>query len=223
MFYYFASAGRIDNWHRVRIENLYDNKIGNIKNGVKYFNTCREVTNALINLVYDGLIEIQLKDQDKNSFYNINKNTANFSEILYTYLSFSDGKKKRTSKYLSHSHVLNVRIHPDLLKEEVNVIASETEFIQLAESNNIAWDKLNPRTTSYFFNYKNELFSLVGELGLKIYSHALKNYLEENSGSVIHYDRFGKAANYFMDYYLIKEINSILSISAYHQKKWLED
>ncbi|MEK5071652.1 hypothetical protein [Sporosarcina sp. FSL K6-1508] len=231
LFYYFISVTRMGSWQRFHIENLYSNKVRKDGVGVDYFESFKEVSMALLQLVRDGLIEIKLPDlismqsgfassEHKDRVVLLKADSPFLEEKFYSFFGFSKGEKKiRTSLNKSKNHVIQVKIASATVKDELKLAASEQEFIQFAESYSIAWNELNKETPSHLISYKNDLFKVAGEIGLTIYRKSIQAYLKEHSDSLLHYDEIGKLANYFMDFYLLKEIRNILTGAAYHQKQ----
>lgn len=224
LFYYFASSTRMGDWGKIHIENLYRNKVHKEGAGVNYFESFHEISEALIKLIRDGLIEIKLyKNQTKNSHAQIlTAETPLLEERFYSFFNYSKGqKKKRTSLRQSVERVIQVRISSKVLNDELNLSASKTEFIQLADANHIAWNEMSSVNINYIIGYKNDLFKVAGDTGLAIYRQSLQSFLKDNAYNLLHLDRIDKVANYFMDFYILKEIRNILAGAAYYNQKWI--
>jgi len=223
LFYYFASSTRMGDWGKIHIENLYRNKIHKEGTGVNYFETFHEISEALLTLIRDGLIEIKLyKNQLENTHAQIlTVDTPFLEERFYSFFDFSKGqKKKRTSLRQSIERVIQVRISRKIVNDELKLSASKTEFIQIADENQIAWKEMSSVNINYIIGYKNDLIRVAGLTGLAIYRKSLQAFLKDNAYSFLHFDRENKVANYFMDFYVLKEIRNILTGAAYHQK-WM--
>lgn len=218
LFYYFVGSTLLGQWHAVSIENLYRNNFRKDDNvGIDYFYSLKEVKTALIQLVSDGLIEIELAYKDKQISKPIllsnNVNKTELENIFNSYYDF-----KRTSLQKCKKRLLRVRVARNHVKNSLQINASYEEFIRAAADRYIAWEKINRTNINYFIGYKNELYLAAGETGLRIYRKALKAYLQNESINILYFDQRKKLANYFMDYYLLKEIKKILTALAVQQK-----
>lgn len=220
LFYYFASWGWMATWKRISIEHLYQNKIQDDSKGIQYFDNFKQVSQALLDLVKDGLIEIKLPTGKSELL--LDSNTCDLENQFYQHFNFEeDERKKRTSHLKSVLHVLKIRISPTIAQQDIRVAASEKEFIQLAQAEHIAWDELQQDTVKYVISYKNTLYQVAGDTGLAIYRRSIQAFLKEFGDRVLHYDALDKMANYFMDFYLLPEIKRVLVDVAYHQK-WMK-
>ncbi|ARK26422.1 hypothetical protein SporoP37_16750 (plasmid) [Sporosarcina sp. P37] len=92
----------------------------------------------------------------------------------------------------------------------------------LANSHHIAWDKLKHETINYFIGIKNDLYRVSGEHGLAIYRTCLRRFMKEEGMNMLYFDVNDKNVNYFMDYYVLEEIKSIL-LESIHQQKCIKN
>ncbi len=216
LFYYFLSAKRIGTWHQIHIENLYKNREKNVNIGVNYFDSAKEVLDALLELMENGHIEIELPL--KNGL-TLNKKTANYEHLLKLYFGYKDdGRKKRITRRESANRVLNVRISNSIIQEDLKVQASANEIKLITAKHGIPFTKIKEKNLGYLIQYKNELFNLIGEAGIAIYRNAIEQYIEKNAFDWLHYNDTDKLANYFMTYHLLEEIKMALLNAAVLQK-----
>lgn len=220
LFYYFASVTTIGTWQRIRVENLYKNELHHPQHGVSYFSSFKEMAGSLLTLVRDGLLEIKLRTTDGSKALLLHAETPNIEEIFFNHFDCQNGQRKaRTSSLKSAKHTISVRVSPLLSSKDQELIvqASNTELCLLAEANQLDWEELRTETKNYIIGYKNELYSVAGNTGLSIYREALHTYISEFGAQVLHFDLVkNKAANFFMDFYLLPSIKKHLLAAACH-------
>lgn len=234
LFYYLVVSKNIGTWHSVHVEQLYRNALKKDA-GVDYFFAFKEVADALVTLVSSGLIELELTpfrngkpsgteiSLKKDSSGNLDSKTekefieANM-KMFFEYSTEQNERKKRTSLRKSSDRVIQMRIAPIHLNKLILVDASKEEFVQAANENAIAWNKIKSDDVNYIIGFKNELFVEVGETGLQIYRKCLNKYLKKEAMNILHYAEQEKMADYFMDFYILPEIKSILVDAAKQQQ-----
>lgn len=208
LFYYFASVTTLGVWQRISIENMYKNELRHKEHGVKYFSSFKEMADSLLTLIQDGLLEVKLLSlggmvldsstpclEDKfNAFFNVPKGV----------------RKPRISSTVISDQVISVRVSPNLITEkEMEVIASQTELHELAESYMLDWTELRSDTINFIIGCKNDLYHHMGDTGVSIYRKALHAYISEFGPDILYYDlEEKKATTFFVDLYLIPAIRS---------------
>lgn len=220
LFYYFYSVTRLGQWHNISIYNLYKNQRNTEGNGPRYFREFREVANTLLKLMSNGHIEVKLRKANvDNSFSELILNSENGHDYnqksFYDFFSYSDVTRKiRPSYEMFKNHVIQVRVPKHIHKEELKVQASKSELYNYINHEHIPFHEFNSTSINYVINYKNNLFKAAGTIGLEIYRKSIQAYISDHSHSLLYYDVKGKLANYFMDFYLLKEIQNILTAAA---------
>jgi len=218
LFYYFVTAQHMEQFKKIHIENLYDNKVHTKDVGVSYFDNFKEVFAALLVLIKDGFIEIRLGATAKDIITSESKQIEQRLSSFFKCNLNTKKRKQRTSYTNSINSVISVRVSNKTFSKIVAVEASKAEFIKLANDKYVCWEDLNPLTIDYITGYKNDLYNLIGDNGISIYRKALKEFINDHADSLLHFDIQNKVANYFMDFYLLKEIQNIL-IGAAHQQR----
>lgn len=210
LFYYFASVTTLGTWQRIFIENLYKNELRHKEYGVKYFSSFKEMASALITLIQDGLLEVKLHSMDG---LVLDSTTERLNETFNAYFNMPEGNRKsRLTSVSSKAQVISVRVSPLLIAEnEMEVVASKTELHQLAENYMLDWTELREETKNIIVGYKNKLYHAIGNTGISIYREALHTYVKEFGPTILHFDLDkNKAANFFMDFYLLPAIKAHL-------------
>lgn len=217
LFYYFLTAKMPGTPHSIMMENLYRNKLHISNTGVTYFGTFREAADAVIKLIDSGLLNIEITGSHEQHIF-LTKKTSSVREDFYRFFNVSlDNtnqetftRKLRTSKERMKRCVLKVTIPKSLVQKSLPVKASETELNLLLKKHHIPTDEVKELTKNIFISYKNNLYSKLGTLGLTIYRKALSAYLESQQEVFLYNDEKEKAANYFMDFYVLPEIQKII-------------
>lgn len=217
LFYYFLTAKMPGTPHSVMMENLYRNKLHTSNTGVTYFGTFREAADAVIKLIDSGLLDIEITGSHKQRIF-LTKETISVKEDFYRFFNVSlDStnqeaytRKLRTSKEIMKRCVLKVTIPKSLVQKSIPVKASETELNLLFNKHHIPADEVKGLTKKVFISYKNNLYSKLGTLGLTIYRKALSAYLESQQEVFLYNDQKEKTANYFMDFYVLPEIQKVI-------------
>lgn len=217
LFYYFLTAKMPGTPHRIIMENLYRNKLHSTNSGITYFGTFREAADAIIKLIDFGLINVEINGSNQQKIF-LTKELLSVKEDFYCFFNvplYKDNqeprsRKQRTSKEKMKRCVLKVTIPKTLVQKPLAVKASETELNLLLKKHHIPEDEVKILTKNIFISYKNNLYSKLGTLGLTIYRKALSAYLDSKNEVFIYNDLKEKAANYFMDFYLLPEIQNII-------------
>lgn len=217
LFFYFLTAKMPGTPHSVMMENLYRNKLHTCNTGVNYFGTFREAADAIIKLIESGLINVEVTGPEEQIIF-LTKETISIKEDFYRFFNVpfntaekeTRSRKLRTSKERMKRCVLKVTIPKSLVQKSIPVKASETELNLLLKQHQIPADEVKVLTKNIFISYKNNLYSKLGTLGLTIYRKALSAYLESQQEVFLYNDEKEKAANYFMDFYVLPEIKKII-------------
>jgi hypothetical protein len=218
LFYYFASFTKMGTPKKVTIENLYKNKLHTNEFGVSYFDTFADLAKAMLTLIKNDQIRIQLLiDEDSNTGPILSADTEDLENTFYSYFGSLNGRKERTSCLKLEKHKIKVEMTERVVNNEVQVIATENEFKNISNTLDICWENLKRDTKNYIFSYKNELFDLFGETGLSIYRKSIQRYLKENHETILEHEKENKVANYIMDFYILNEIKNILLGAALHE------
>ncbi|MED4353618.1 hypothetical protein P9265_14975 [Schinkia azotoformans] len=205
LFYYIATMGMVGVYKTVNVENLYKNCLHDTRYGIQYFDSYRDFADALFELIEKGLVSVWLVNENKF----INHTTSQFKEAFHTYCENDiEGRKKRTSA--NRMHKIALKINDSIANDVSHNCANEAEFNYFAEQYQIVHQFIKIETKRYFINLKNVLTHSLGVAGLVIYRTALETYFRENEEMVLYYDMQDKAANYFKDFYLLKEVEKII-------------
>lgn len=166
------------------------------------------MASALITLIQDGLLEVKLHSMNG---LVITSTTERLDEIFNSFFNIPEGSRKpHLTSVSSNNQVISVRVSPNLITEkEMEVIASQTELHQLAESYMIDWTELRSDTINFIIGCKNDLYHHMGDAGVSIYRKALHAYMSEFESDILYYDlEEKKATTFFVDLYLIPAIRS---------------
>lgn len=212
LFYYFASFTKIGTKKKVSVENLYRNELHTDTFGVSYFETYKELKKAMLTLIQDDLIQVQLiVDEESNIGPILSYDSLELERTFDGFFGKSENETSRTSALKREKHKMKVQLSDRIIHEQVRVVASETEFRLFADVHGICWEDMNAMTKNILFKYKSELFNRFGEIGLSIYRKSIQAYLNDHSESVLYHDLvIQKTANYVMDFYLLEEIKKII-------------
>lgn len=235
LFLYFLSAKIPGTYHSVKIENLYNNYLHDSNSGVHYFRSYRDVINALITMVEFGHIELKVSKSNVIRVFKLNETnkTSIQNEILdfFEIESIVKGNRKSwVSKLNRDKYIIKVRVLKEHVQEIRPLTASKMELYRLADTYDVPLDEVKTETIRYITSYKNQLYSLCGNEGISIYRKSLTSYFEEKSALLLSYDSNDKMANFFMDFYLIKNcintliiyINKAISVNEYNSQNYLE-
>lgn len=211
-------------WQTYNIVDLFLNKQKQAKRGLDIFPTFRQLGNALITLIKNGHIEVNLLDQSNgNNTYFLTKETKAIHAKFFGFFGMVEKQEqglkkiKRLSKENIDNQLIRVRL-TRLVTDNIRTLeASERELDTIARANFFMANDINSTQRNFIIGYKNKLFEVAGETGLEIYRKTLRRFLEVSSNSVIDYANEGKAANHFMNFYILPEIRNILVGAALHQ------
>lgn len=214
-FFYYCMA-RSFNGHAFKstVENLYKNKLQVQEFGISYFENYIAMATSLFELIRNDQITVQLLyDEKKGKGPILTADTPNFENIFHEFCEYDPvmKRKTRTSKYKSEKHKIKIKVTERVVKDELDVCASICEFNNLADHYGICHEDMSDKTKNIMISYKNELFNRLGVLGIDIFRNALELYLKENARIILEADLVrDKAANYLMDFYILKEVENIL-------------
>lgn len=214
LFYYFVSRSFMGFSFKATIENLYDNRLHDNEFGISYFDDYVEMSNALFTLINNEQITVQLlEDEETGEGPILTHETANLEKQFHDFCGYDIEKKRkaRTSKYKMGKHKIKVKVTKRVADAKLDVCASTKEFNEFAKKYDICFDEMSDKLKNTLISYKNELFAIAAETGLKIYRNSLERYFKENTGYVLANDVIiEKTANYVMDFYILKDIENIL-------------
>ena len=217
LFYYFASFTRVGQNQKVTIENLYRNELHSNKYGISYFETFKELAKAMLTLIKNDQIQVTLiQDEVSNIGTLLTHDTPELEKTFYAFFGKDENSNERTSAIKSEKHKIKVRLTDRVINNELDVIASETEFHQFADIHGICWEDIKMKTKNILFGYKSKLYNRFGITGLSIYRKSIQSYLKDNVESVLYHDLNEKTANYIMDFYILNEIKDIIIGAAHH-------
>lgn len=216
LFTLIASRMSISKGYVVSLYNMWNTKRDGsyIHRGITYFNTVKDLADALSTLIKNDQITVELMDKEGSIF--LHKNTENPQEQLLTFYEKSETNLLRTSRKAALNKKVCIRLSDRVLaKEIVENVASSEEIKQLAAAYEIEPENLSKDLYQLFAYYKNELIHHFGFLGLTIYRKALNDYFDDNGVMVIYHDSIKeKAANYLMDFYILPMVREFLKESV---------
>ncbi len=211
-------------WQTYNIVQLYTNRKNNKTNGLHIFPTFRELGNALIKLIKNDHIEVKLVPNKSNIGDSIilNSNTKAIEKQFFDFFGKSpnEDKAKEYSRFTLKdidNQLIRIRVTNSVTSNERKVVASEYELDVLARENYFLASDINSEQKGYMIGYKNELYQVAGETGIKIYRNSLKKFIQDHGFSILTFSDNQKAANNFMNFYILKEIQNLLSGVALHQ------
>ena len=211
-------------WQTYNIVQLYINNRNSINKGLSIFPTFRELGNALISLIKNDHIEVKLlSTNSEGKSFILNSTSKAIEKTFFAFFGKSEKHDNKVEKYSRFSledidsQLIRIRVSPSVANKERTVIASEYELDKIARENFFMAADISPEQKGYIIGYKNELFQLAGETGIKIYRKCLKEFIEDHGVSILTFSENQKAANYFMNFYILKEIQNILNGVALHQ------
>ncbi|MEK5391853.1 hypothetical protein NSQ59_15975 [Margalitia sp. FSL K6-0131] len=214
LFLYVATLNVRNQYTKVAIENLYKNKLHDLRYGMHVYDDYQSLTEDLFHLIDLNLIHVRLPGQ---SSY-IDKSNPNYKGLFHSICGFVNNKKLRTSKYHKNKHVIGLKINPDLYNEKaIQNIASETEIRLLAERYHMYHEDMKADTFDLFTGKKKQLIEKFGLAGLQIYRSSLEKYFKEKNENILYYDLLGKAENHFTDFYLLEEIKKVILAAIKHE------
>jgi hypothetical protein len=206
LFLYIATLNVRNQYTAVAIENLYKNKLHDLRYGMNVYYSPQDMREDLFFLINNGFIFVYLPGQELH-LTNANNYKKQFNDIC----GFKGDRKKRTSKYYKENHVIGLKVNPDIQKVDATVNdASNAELRLLCERYHMFHEDINKKTLNYITGKKNAMMEQFGKAGLSIYRTALENYFKEKHESIVYYDLLGKAANHFTDFYLLEEIKKVI-------------
>lgn len=211
-------------WQRYKVMELFKNK-KQAKRGLDIFPTFRQLANALLTLVNNGHIEIMLVNKtDQLNTPVLTENTKDNEISFFRFFGkeyLTEQQDVREIKRLSNSTIENrliqVRVTKKVVEQTVPLVASEKELDILASANNFSYLDIPKKQRNLIINYKNTLFNHFGEVGLTIYRNMLVKFFDANNNLIVEYAHKDKAANIFMNHYILPEIRNIITAAALHQ------
>lgn len=207
LFLYVATLNVYNQYTKVAIENLYKNKLHDLKFGMHVYDDYKSMTDDLFYLIEKELIHVRLPEESSH----IDKNDPNYKENFHSYFGYTGKKKSRTSKYQKKNHVIGLKVNLELYnKNAVDNIASEAEIRLLADRHHMFHEDMKADTFNYFTGKKKKLIEQFGLPGLQIYRSSLEKYFKEKNENILYYDLLDKAENHFTDFYLLEEIKKVI-------------
>ncbi|MYL35540.1 hypothetical protein GLW08_19630 [Pontibacillus yanchengensis] len=209
LFYYILTSNVYNQRTRIYIENLYKNKLHDLKCGLTIYDDYKSLTEDLFKLLELGLISVTLPGEESNNYVDVKEN--GYQKKFHHIFGYKNDKKQRTSKYLKKKHVIGLKINAKHFdKKPIGNKAGEEEIRLLANRSLFFYEDMSEDTINLFISKKNELMEKFGTAGLEIYRVTLNKYFKDKKESIIYYDLIGKAVNYFNDFYLLEEIKDVI-------------
>ncbi|WP_050184436.1 hypothetical protein [Domibacillus robiginosus] len=212
LFTLVAARMSISNGYVVSLYNMWNTKRDGayIHRGITYFNTVKDLADALSTLIKNDQITVELMSKEGSTF--LHKDSENPAEQLLAFYEKSETQQFRTSRKAALNKKVCIRLSDRVLeKEVVDNTASFEEIKQLAARYEIEPENLSQDLYQLFTYYKNELIDQFGFLGLTIYRKALSKYFDDNGVLVIYHDSIKeKAANYLVDFYILPLVREFL-------------
>lgn len=206
------------------IVKLYNNKMKKTRlskgedSGLDIFPTLKDFLINLAVLVKNDQVEVILKNSSNLSVILDGDSKGDIEQVLLYHFGFSKtGKTTRINYTTFGNELIDIRISNRLCSQNSKVIASEYELEQFALAQNFSVYNLGAEQMNYLIGVKNELIRFAGETGAEIYRKVIKRFFMEKKELIISYAEKQKATNYFVDYYLLPEVRSILKDAALHQ------
>lgn len=206
------------------IVKLYNNKMKKKRlskeedSGLDIFPTLKDLLKNLAVLIKNDQVEVILRNGSIPTFKLTGATKGNIEETLLNHFGFSETGKTSRINYLSFGNeLIGIKISKRLCNQNSKVIASEYELEQFALSQNFSAYNLGVEQMNYLIGIKNTLIRFAGETGAEIYRRVIKKFFKEKKELIVSYAEKDKATNYFVDYYLLPEICSILKDAALHQ------
>ncbi|MGX9134974.1 hypothetical protein ACWV26_11440 [Rummeliibacillus sp. JY-2-4R] len=206
LFLYATSFTSIGTIKSVSVEALYSNKY---HSGVSYIESYQELAGILIEFVSKGYLVVFINGK------RYDDKSDDFEAQLHTYCGYDcDTRKKRMSK--TRKHKIGLKVHERFLNSISPNESSKAEFQYFADKYHIYYEVMRPKTIPLFINIQNQLFNLFETVGVELYRHALVSYFSEEQENVLYHDLMSdendtKAVNTMMDFYLIKDIEQIIT------------
>ena len=204
LFYYFHTFTLPGQWQSITVENLYQNSLKDARFGIGYFESYKDMSQAILTLIQNGHIEIIINNM------LINSETRNFDKLFHDYCGFDfEGslRKERTSKHKLHK--IKVRVRKDHGKLEW--VASNYELQKISEQFGVPFEEIPAQMKNYIIGHKNTLIKVLGvELGISIYRKAIYRYFNDNFGLVLYHAEIEKTADYIKDNYILNEVKNII-------------
>ncbi|CAM4025051.1 hypothetical protein L1N85_17025 [Paenibacillus alkaliterrae] len=210
LFLYILTSNIHNQYNKVAIENLYDNKLHDSKHGLRVYDAYKRVSDDLMILNDKGLINIRIPRENASDL-TLEASNHEHKKFFHLTCDFVNDRKGRTSKYNKRKHVIGLRVHPNVFSQESIINrASETELRIFADRYQLFHEDMRDETINYITGKKNDFMELFGQAGLEMYRHSLKKYFKEKHSDVLYYDLLEKAANYFSDFYLLEEVKKVI-------------
>jgi hypothetical protein len=211
IFLYVLTNNNRNQYNEVAIENLYHNKLHDKDFGLDVYKCYRSLVEDLFYLNDAGFVQIRFYENDE--LVTLEPNSTSHKKVFNTTFGYINNRKGRTSKFLKKSHKVGVKVNPRLMVDKAETIrnyANLAELYRFAERCHIFREDIKQETYNYLISYKNALVDLFGQTGLNIYLSTLDKYFREKGSDITYYDLKDKAANVYMDYYLLNEIKRII-------------
>ncbi|MGF9975504.1 hypothetical protein [Viridibacillus arvi] len=210
LFLYFLTSKKPSSFHNINLKNLYTNHFNDENVGVRYFKNYRDVLDALIRMVEFGHIELRAeKDRKVKTTFKVNESNKNqIREKILNYFGVPEKDKQNRKVWLTQKDItkyqVSVKITDDQVSNIQSVNASQLEIMYLLERYGVPSVDIKETTMRYIIANKNHLFESCGELGLSFYRDSLNEFFANHSDLLSYYDQQDKMANYFVDFYLLK-------------------
>lgn len=219
---YFLTSSMLGSTQIYNVVKLYRNKlkensITEKQSGLDIFPTLKELLENLSVLINNDQVVVQLTNGPTK--IELSKDCGlDIKETLLSYFGFSEEKNRsRTTVLNTYNEIIKVKISNRICNTKENVIASEYELDQFAMANNFSAYDLGIKQMKFLIGVKNDLIKFAGDTGASIYRRTIQKYFSEKKEMILTYAEEEKATNYYVDYYLLPEIRSILSDAALHQ------
>lgn len=207
LFFYIATLNVHNQFTKVAIENLYKNKLHDLRYGMHVYDDYQSVAEDLFFLIELDLISIRIPGEKSA----LNKSVKGYKELFHQKCGFINNRKRRTSKFHKIKHVIGLKVNNELFNEKpIANKASETEIRLLAEYYHMFHEDMKKETFNFFIGKKKILMEQFDSAGLEIYRSSLEKYFKEKNENILYYDILGKAENHFKDFYLLEEVKKVI-------------
>lgn len=214
LYLYVLCATQPGYQFKIAARNTYNNSKRTLGVGFEYFNTYREVINAMNKLISKHFIDVSIL---KNNVLNqVNSSAGNVLDNLI-HLPAERSRKK----WLSIANKENINFAIRILNSGkiTSVCASMSEIELLASKFDAANDFIDCTDQfNFIIGYKNTLYQILGNDGLTLYRKQLFKYFSDKSHLLDYYVSKGKFADLFKNYYLDIAVKEVL----FEQVKRLE-
>lgn len=202
LFFYIYTKGNpaVDFY----VEHLYTNTYHTSE--INYYKNFKEVSTDLIDLVEQGLIEVQIHD----TWYN--SNHGDFGDKLREYCSFDKDYKRKKRMNKVEKHLLGFRISPTLLNDTIQNIALSYEMELLSDKHFVALKFVRKESVSQLIEFQTDLFNRFNQYGVMIYRESINQYFEDEGGDLPYFDRpkKTKVSKRFKNRYLIPYLTELI-------------